>query len=58
MAKKGWDADSDVSSEGDGYLDSQEEDHISDSFASLGGEIFWSSFDPQYLSLSAAVAVI
>ena len=53
MAKKGLDADSDVSSEGDGYLDS----HISDSFASLGGEIFW-SFDPQYLSLSAAVAVI
>ena len=36
MAKKGSDADSDVSSEGDGYLDS----HISDSFASLGGEIF------------------
>ena len=57
MAKKGLDADSDVSSEGDGYLDSQEEDHISDSFASMDGEIFW-SFDPQYLSLSAAVAVI
>ena len=57
MAKKGSDADSDVSSEGDGYLDSQEEDHISDSFASMDGEIFW-SFDPQYLSLSAAVAVI
>ena len=38
-AKKGSDADSDVSSEGDGYLDSQEEDHISDNFASLDGEI-------------------
>ena len=57
MAKKGSDADSDVSSEGDGCLDSQEEDHRSDSFASLDGEIFW-TFDPQYLSLSAAVAVI
>ena len=40
MAKKGSDADSDVSSEGDGYLDSQEEDHISDSFSSFDGEIF------------------
>ena len=40
MAKKGSGADSDVSSEGDGYLDSQEEDHRSDSFASLDGEIF------------------
>ena len=40
MAEKGSDADSDVSSEGDGYLDSQEEDHRSDSFASLDGEIF------------------
>ena len=49
MAKKGSDGDSDVSSEGDGYLDSPEEDHRSDSFASLDGEIF-SSFDPQYLS--------
>ena len=39
MAKKGSDADGDVSSEGDGYLDSQEEDHRSDSFASLDGEI-------------------
>ena len=39
-AKKGSDADIDVSSEGDGYLDSQEEDHISDSFTSLDGEIF------------------
>ena len=57
MAKKGLDADSDVSSEGDGYLDSKEEDHRSDSFSSLDGEILW-SFDPQYLSLSAAVAVI
>ena len=38
-AKKGSDADSDVSSELDGYLDSQEEDLISDSFASLDGEI-------------------
>ena len=57
MAKKGVDADGDVSSVGDGYLDSQEEDHRSDSFTSLDGEIFW-SFDPQYLSLSAAVAVI
>ena len=57
MAKKGSDADGDVSGEGDGYLDSQEEDHRSDSFASLDGEIFW-SFDPQYLSLSVAVSVI
>ena len=57
MAKKGSDADSDVSSEGDGCLDLQEEDHRSDKFASLDGEIFW-SFHPQYLSLSAAVAVI
>ena len=57
MAKKGLDADGDVSSEGNGYMDSQEEDHRSDSFASLDGEIFW-SFDPQYLSLSAAFAVI
>ena len=57
MAKKGSDGDSDVSSEGDGYLDSPEEDHRSDSFASLDGEIF-SSFDPQYLSWSDAVAVI
>ena len=40
MAKKGSDADSDVSSEGDGYLDSQEEDHRSESFASLDGKIF------------------
>ena len=39
-AKKGSDADSDVSSEGDGYMDSQEEDHITDSFATLDGEIF------------------
>ncbi|CAH3026386.1 unnamed protein product [Porites evermanni] len=37
MAKKGSDADSDVSWEGDGYQDSQEEDHRSDSFASLDG---------------------
>ena len=43
--KKGSDADSDVSSVGDGYLDSPEEVHISDitdvsdSFASLNGEI-------------------
>ena len=57
MAKKGSDADGDVSCEGDGYLDSQEEDHRSDSFSSLDGEIFW-SFDRQYPSLSAAVAVI
>ena len=40
MAKKGSDADSDVSSEGDGCLDLQEEDHRSDKFASLDGEIF------------------
>ena len=40
MAKKGSDADSDVSSVGDGYLNSQEEDHRSNSFASLDGEIF------------------
>ena len=40
MAKKGLDAGSDVSSEGDGYLDSQEEDYRSDTFASLDGEIF------------------
>ena len=40
MAKKVSDADGDVSSEGDGYLDSKEEDHRSDSFASLDGEIF------------------
>ena len=39
MAKKGSDADSDVSSEGDGYLDSQEEDLRSDSFVSFDGEI-------------------
>ena len=57
MAKKGSDADSDVSSEGDGCLDSHEEDHRSDNFTSLDGEIFW-SFDHQYLSLSAAVAMI
>ncbi|XP_073227844.1 uncharacterized protein [Porites lutea] len=37
IAKKGSDVDSDVSSEGDGYLDSQEEDHRSDSFASFDG---------------------
>ena len=52
MAKKSSDADSDVSSEGDGYLSSQEEDHESDSFALLDGEIFW-PFHLQYLSLSA-----
>ena len=40
MAKKGSDADSDVSSERDVYLDSQEEDNRSDSFTSLEGEIF------------------
>ena len=40
MAKKGSDVDSDVSPEGDGCLDSQEEDHRSDSFASFDGEIF------------------
>ena len=40
MAKKGSDGDNDVSSEGDGYLYSQEEDHRSDSFVSLDGEIF------------------
>ena len=40
MAKKGSDADGDVSCEGDGYLDSKEEDHRSDSFSSLDGEIF------------------
>ena len=40
MAKKGSDADSDGSSEGDGYLDSQKEDHRSDTSASLDGEIF------------------
>ena len=40
MAKKASDADSGVSSEGDGYLNSQEEDHRSNSFASLDGEIF------------------
>ena len=48
MAKKGSDADSDVSPEGDGYLDSQEEDHRSDNSASLDGEIFW-SFDPRLI---------
>ena len=57
ITKKGTDADSDVSSEGDGYLDSQEEDHRSDSTANLDGKMFW-SFDPQYLSLSAAVSAI
>ena len=57
MAKKGSDADSDVSSVGDVYLDSQEEDHRSDSTATLDGEIFW-PFNSQYLSLSAAVALI
>ena len=42
ITKKGSDADSghDVSSEGDGYLDSREEDHRSDSSSSLDGEIF------------------
>lgn len=40
-AKKGSDADSGVSSEGDAYMDSQEEDHTSDSSASLDGEIFF-----------------
>ena len=45
-AKKGSDADSGVSSEGDGYMDSQEEDHTSDSSASLDGEIFF-IFNPQ-----------
>ena len=40
MAKKGSDVDSDVSPEGDGCLDLQEEDHRSDSFASFDGEIF------------------
>ena len=57
MTKKGSDADSDVSSVGDVYLDSQEEDQRSDSFAPWDGEIFW-PFNSQYLSLSAAVAVI
>ena len=38
-AKKGSDADSDVSSGGDGNLYSREEDHLSDNFASLDGEI-------------------
>ena len=56
MGKKGSDAGSDVSSEGDGHLDSQEEDDISDSSACLDGEIFW-SFNSQYLSLSVTVAV-
>ena len=37
--KAGSGADSDVSSEGDGYLDSKEEDHRSDSFTSFDGEI-------------------
>ena len=45
-AKKGSDADSGVSSEGDGYMDSQEEDHTSDSSVSLDGEIFF-IFNPQ-----------
>ena len=40
MAKKGSDADSDVSCEGDGYLPLQEEDDRPDSSASLDGEIF------------------
>ena len=39
MAKKGSHADGNVSSKGDGYLDLQEEEHRSDSFASLDGEI-------------------
>ena len=39
-AKKGSDADCDVLSEGDGFLDSQGEDLISESFSSLYGEIF------------------
>ena len=39
-AEKGSDDDCDVSSEGDGYLDSQEEDHRSDSTANLDGKIF------------------
>ena len=49
-AKKGSDADSDVSSEGDGYLDSQEEVYTSDSFESLDGEIF-------QLTFSSAISV-
>ena len=40
MVKKGSDGDSDVSFEEDSYLDSQEEDHISDSSACLDGEVF------------------
>ena len=43
-AKKGSDADSDVSSEGDGYLDSQEEVYKSNSVESLDGEIFQLTF--------------
>ena len=43
-AKKVSDADSDVSSEGDGYLDSQEEVYTSNSFESLDGEIFQLTF--------------
>ena len=58
MAKKGSDADSDVSPEGDVCLNSQEEDHRSDNLASLDGEIILLTLNPQYLSLSAAVAVI
>ena len=57
MAKKGSDADSDVSCEGDSYLDSQKEDHRSDSFASLDGEIFL-SFDPQYLPYPFSYALM
>ena len=37
-AKKGSDADSDVSSGEDGYLDSKEMDHLSDSLSSSEDE--------------------
>ena len=37
-AKKGSDADSDVSSGEDGYLDSKEMDYLSDSLSSSEGE--------------------
>ena len=57
MAKKGLDADNDVSSVGDIYVDSQEEDQRSDSSAPLDGEIFW-PFNSQYLSLSVIWPVI
>ena len=54
--KKGSDADSDASSEEDGYLDSKEVDYLSDSSSSSEGEIFRTDYHIHLITIGVCIS--